>query len=321
MFASLSQEQSLIDAFKNNIDVHSRTAALVFNVKDSEVTKEQRQKGKTLNFSILYGASKHKIAEMLKITVEDAEELLRNYWQKLPMVQSFIQGIHASARRYSYADTYFGRKRHLHDIRSIDYGLRGYNERQAVSQKCQGSAADLIKIALVRLYSMLKTEGLKSKPCLTVHDEIVVAHHPNDDIHKVREVIREAMEIVIEGWAPIKADIDYGKNWKDVSKEPFNVDQREQSLPSLELPGAHSVLVVRDGLSVPLQAPTIEVSPEFLETITPLLDKHGGSDYLTFTGNNASHRVSITLAFLLELHKLGVTYTLNKFATQKLLNA
>lgn len=311
LFASLSQEPSLLEAFATGVDVHKKTAAIVFGVPVDKVTKEQRQAGKTLNFSILYGASHYRIAEQLGITDVEAQNILADYWRKLPTIQHFVEGIHTDTRRRGYASTFFGRRRYLPNIMSHDRRERMSAQREAVSTAVQGSAADLVKMALVRVHNLFTDAGLKSKLCLTVHDQIVVAHHPDDDKKKVAELLCEGMEIQIEGWAAVKAEVGYGINWRDIKDltDPVAVPHQVTKSVSntLQLPETQPFMIINANVMSPI--------------LKSILDKYAGDDYVYLDSHEnpvSTHKVRLCRELFIALKHAEYDYTLNKLAQIKL---
>ena len=220
LFASLSQDPTLLQAFANGIDVHVQTAATLLGLSLEEATlKHNRAKGKTMNFATLYGQGPKAMAEALGCSVQEATRLQAQYWVKMPGVTAFVESVKENARRTGYSSTYFGRQRHLKYINDPKQWSREADERYAVNSTVQGLGADLVKMAIARADKALRE--FKSRLVLNVHDQLVVAHHPDDNLDHMAEALRESMEIEIPGWVPLLTDPGYGPNWSDIDEYTY----------------------------------------------------------------------------------------------------
>ena len=202
----------MIEAFCSGADIHSATAAKIYGVADEEVTSEMRRKAKTANFGIIYGISVFGLAERLNIGRAEAKELIEGYFKTYPDVRAYMDESVRLAKERGYVTTICGRKRFLPDIHSHNAVVRGYAERNAINAPIQGSAADIIKMAMVRIFHRFEEEGLRSKMILQVHDELNfnVCH---DELDCVREIVLREMEGVMQLRVPLVADCGTGKNW------------------------------------------------------------------------------------------------------------
>ena len=212
IIASMSEEKNMIKAFNNKEDIHSSTASIVFDIPVNEVTKTQRSNAKTVNFGIIYGVSAFGLSNQTDLSRSESKELIETYYHKYPNLKKFISDQIAYARNNGYVKTLIGRKRYLKDINSSNGLVRSGAERNAVNAPIQGTAADIIKIAMINIHNRLSKENLSSKMLLQVHDELVF------DVYKpeIREtilVIKEEMENAFKLNIPLTVDIDYGLNW------------------------------------------------------------------------------------------------------------
>lgn len=212
IMAALSQDRNLVAAFMDNQDVHSATASHIFNVPIDEVTKDMRRKAKTANFGIIYGISAFGLSQRLNIGRSDAKDLIDGYFASFPQVKIYMEESIARAREAGYVETLLGRKRYLNDIHSANATVRGMAERNAINAPIQGSAADIIKIAMVNIHREMEQRKLKSKMILQVHDELnfdVV----NDELETMKEIVKEGMEHAFELIVPLIVDMNSGSNW------------------------------------------------------------------------------------------------------------
>jgi DNA polymerase-1 len=212
IMAHLSGDQNMIEAFNHGFDIHAATAAKIYKIPIDEVNSDMRRKAKTANFGIIYGISAFGLAERLTIDRKEAKELIDNYFITFPQVRTYIDKSIADVREKGYAETMFHRKRFLPDINSHNAIVRGYAERNAVNAPIQGSAADIIKIAMARIYESFETEGLRSKMILQVHDELNFSVYPEEK-ERVEEIVIKEMEGACKMLVPLKADCGWGKNW------------------------------------------------------------------------------------------------------------
>ena len=212
LMAHFSQDPHLVEAFPSGQDVHAATAAKIFNVPIEEVTKDQRRQAKTANFGIIYGISAFGLAQQLDCSRAEARALIDGYFAAFPGVIDYIERQKELAREQGYAITLFGRKRYLPDIMSHNATVRSFAERNAVNSPIQGTAADIIKMAMVTIHRRLKEEGLKAQMIMQVHDELNF-NVPMDEVDKVREIVVSEMQNVVHLTVPLIADCGVGTNW------------------------------------------------------------------------------------------------------------
>ena len=214
LLAHLSADENLVDAFIRGADFHASTAARVFGVPVEEVTPQMRSRAKAVNFGIVYGQQAYGLATSLKISRGEAQDMIDRYFAAYPGVRAFLDESIALARERKYAVTMYGRKRRIRDIDSSNFQLRSFAERTAMNHPMQGTAADIIKIAMVRVESRLREEGLRSKLVLQIHDELDL-EVPEDEVPAVSKLVEEAMEGVIELRVPLTAEVSCGSNWAE----------------------------------------------------------------------------------------------------------
>ncbi len=212
IMAHLSGDTNMIEAFNHGFDIHAATAAKIYKIPIDEVNSDMRRKAKTANFGIIYGISAFGLAERLTIDRKEAKELIDNYFITFPQVRTYIDKSIADAREKGYVETMFHRKRFLPDINSHNAIVRGYAERNAVNAPIQGSAADIIKVAMARIYESFEAEGLRSKMILQVHDELNFSVYP-EERERVEQIVIKEMEGAYMMLVPLKADCGWGKNW------------------------------------------------------------------------------------------------------------
>ena len=212
VIAALSGEENMIAAFKNNEDIHKSTASKVFNVPLEEVTREQRSHAKTVNFGIIYGVSAFGLSNQTNLSRSESADLIEAYYQSYPKLKSYISDQVDFARDNGYVQTILGRRRYLKDINSQNAIVRGGAERNAVNAPIQGSAADIIKIAMINIHNKLKSENWKSKMLLQVHDELVFDVH-NDELEHIKPIIKHEMENAFSIAVPLIVDLGHGANW------------------------------------------------------------------------------------------------------------
>ena len=212
LMAHFSQDPHLVEAFRSGQDIHAATAAKIFNVPIEEVTKDQRRQAKTANFGIIYGISAFGLAQQLDCSRSEAKALIDGYFAAFPRVIDYIERQKELARQQGYAITLFGRKRYLPDILSHNATVRSFAERNAVNSPIQGTAADIIKMAMVTIHRRLKEEGLKAQMIMQVHDELNF-NVPLNEVEKVREIVVSEMQNVVHLTVPLIADCGVGANW------------------------------------------------------------------------------------------------------------
>lgn len=212
IIAALSGEENMIAAFKNNEDIHKSTASKVFNISPEEVTKEQRSNAKTVNFGIIYGVSAFGLSNQTALSRKESAELIEAYYKTYPKLKGFMQNQIDFARENGYVETISGRRRYLKDINSANAVVRGAAERNAVNAPIQGSAADIIKIAMINIHKKLTEENWKSKMLLQVHDELVFDVHLSE-LEKIKPMIKHEMENAFQMAVPLEVEIGVGKDW------------------------------------------------------------------------------------------------------------
>ncbi len=212
IIAALSGDEGMLSAFQNNEDIHSATASKVFNVPLEEVTREQRGNAKTVNFGIIYGVSAFGLSQQTNLNRSEAKELIETYYATYPKLRSYMQDQVDFARDNGYVSTVLGRRRYLKDINSQNAIVRGAAERNAVNAPIQGSAADIIKLAMIAIQNRLENENWKSKMLLQVHDELVF-DVPKEEINTLQEMVKKEMENAFEINVPLIVDIGIGNNW------------------------------------------------------------------------------------------------------------
>ena len=212
IMAHLSGDENLIEAFRSGEDIHAATAAKIYHVPIEEVTREQRSRAKTANFGIIYGISVFGLAERMNVSRAEAKELIENYFITYSGVKRYMDESILVAREKGYIETILHRKRYLPDINSHNSVVRGYAERNAINAPIQGSAADIIKIAMIEIYRRFRAEGLRSTMMLQVHDELNFSVYP-DEKERVQQIVIEAMESAYQMQVPLRADFGWGANW------------------------------------------------------------------------------------------------------------
>src|SRR5690554_4419391 len=212
IIASLSEEDNMIEAFKKGEDIHSSTASRVFDVPLEEVTREQRNNAKTVNFGIIYGVSAFGLSNQTDLSRSEAKELIDTYYKTYPKLRNYVSEQIQFARDNGYVQTVLGRRRYLKDINGSNQIVRGAAERNAVNAPIQGSAADIIKIAMINIHKRLTDEGFRSKMLLQVHDELVFdAYKP--ELEKLKNLVKHEMENAYKLTVPLDVDLDIGQNW------------------------------------------------------------------------------------------------------------
>ena len=214
VFASLSNTENLIEAFRNDKDIHTKTASDIFGVPMEEVTKDMRRTAKAVNFGIVYGISSFGLADDLGIDFRDAKKFMDNYLATYPGIVDFMEKLKADAYRDGYVKTLMGRKRVIEELHSKNYMIRQGGERMALNTPIQGTAADILKKAMVEIYDEFNKRGLKSKMLLQVHDELVF-NVKNDELDTVKNIVRDIMENTYKLKVPLKVDIEYGNDWSE----------------------------------------------------------------------------------------------------------
>ena len=212
IIAALSNEENMITAFKNGEDIHAATAARVFNVPIDEVTREQRSNAKTVNFGIIYGVSAFGLSNQTDLTRSEAKELIDTYYETYPKLKAFMAAQVDFAREHGYVETVLKRRRYLKDINSRNAMVRNGAERNAVNAPIQGSAADIIKLAMIHIHNRFEKEGFTSKMLLQVHDELVFDAH-KDELDIIKPIIKYEMENAFKMIVPLDVEVGTGENW------------------------------------------------------------------------------------------------------------
>jgi DNA polymerase-1 len=212
--AAISGDVNMCEAFTTGKDIHTATAAKVFNVEETEVTKEMRYKAKSVNFGIIYGQGAFGLAENLGISRTEAKEIIDNYKKQFPNIQKYMDDTINFAKEHGYVETLMGRKRWLKDINSANFTVRGFAERNAINSPIQGSAADMIKLAMIKVHAAFKQHNFKSKMLLQVHDELVFDAH-KEEIDIIKPVILQCMQtaMLLPHGVPTDAEVGIGENW------------------------------------------------------------------------------------------------------------
>jgi len=212
--AAISGDENMCNAFKTGKDIHTATAAKVFNVEEKDVTKEMRYKAKSVNFGIIYGQGAFGLADNLGISRAEAKEIIDNYKKQFPNIQKYMDDTIHFAQENGYVETLMGRKRWLRDINSANFTVRGFAERNAINSPIQGSAADMIKLAMIKIDKAFKQHQFKSKMLLQVHDELVFDAH-KEEVEKIKPVILECMQtaMALPHDVPTDAEVGMGDNW------------------------------------------------------------------------------------------------------------
>ena len=212
LMAHISEDEEMIKAFQNNEDIHTATAAKIFSVNNNEVDKEMRRQAKTANFGIIYGISPYGLSQRLNIKREEAEQLIKGYFNNYPKIREYMDERISYAREKGYVQTIMGRRRYLKDINSANAVVRGFAERNAINAPVQGSAADIIKLAMIRIHEKMAAENYKSNMILQVHDELVFdVYRP--EAEKLEQMVKSIMENVVELEIPLTVDTGMGDNW------------------------------------------------------------------------------------------------------------
>lgn len=212
IMAHLSGDENMIDAFRSGLDIHRATASKIWHEAIDDVTDSQRKKAKQANFGIIYGISAYGLAQRMEISNTEARQLIDDYFKTFPNVHAYMQHAIEEARAKGYAETIFGRRRYLPDINSHNATVRGFAERNAINAPIQGSEADIIKVAMIRIYRRFKKEGIRSKMILQVHDELNFSVYPEEK-EAVQKIVIEEMQGAYKLRVPLVADAGWGKNW------------------------------------------------------------------------------------------------------------
>jgi DNA polymerase-1 len=212
IIAGFSGDKSMIEAFRKGIDIHTTTASKVYNVPLENVTPEMRRNAKMVNFGIIYGISAFGLSQRLNIPRKEGAAIIENYFKEFPTIKTYMDGSIEFARQNGYVETVLGRRRYLRDINSANAVVRGFAERNAINAPIQGSAADMIKVAMINIHKEIALRNLKSKMILQVHDELVFDVHL-DEVEILKPIVKEKMENAIKLDVPLEVEMGTGSNW------------------------------------------------------------------------------------------------------------
>lgn len=212
IIAALSGETNMIEAFRNKMDIHTATAARLYGIDTSEVSREQRSAAKTVNFGIIYGISAFGLSQRVNISRTEAAEIIESYFRSYPNIKKYMNDNVDLARENGYVKTITGRRRYLKDINSANFTVRGFAERNAINAPIQGSAADIIKMAMIAIFDEMNRRNMKSKMILQVHDELVFDCHLSE-VDELKALVREKMENAVQLAVPLEVEMSTGKNW------------------------------------------------------------------------------------------------------------
>lgn len=205
----------MLKAFLNDLDIHKQTAAEVFEVPLDKVTKDQRNGAKAINFGLMYGQTSFGLSQALHISQGEAKKYITSYFKNFHSVKSFLDGLKEKAEETGYAETLFGRKRVLPDIKSSNRQIKAMAERVAINSPIQGTAADIIKLAMINIQKTIREKNLKSKMILQVHDELIFDVVP-EEMETMKVLVRDLMENAVNLTVPLKVEMGTGQNWYDL---------------------------------------------------------------------------------------------------------
>ncbi|TES97647.1 DNA polymerase I, partial [Patescibacteria group bacterium] len=215
--ACIAKEQEMLKNFEDGGDIHTKTAIKIFNVKEDEVSKEMRRQAKVVNFGILYGISAFGLAQGVDVDRHMAGELIKNYFKAFPKIRDYVDSIKKLAQKQGYVETIFGRRRYLPNIDSGIPALKNASFRTAINMPIQGTAADIIKLAMIELFYQLNKSRLESKLLLQVHDELLL-EVPKRELEKVAKLVKKVMEDVVTTCVKFEVDLKHGKNWGEMKQ-------------------------------------------------------------------------------------------------------
>jgi DNA polymerase-1 len=212
--AHLSGDSAFVAAFEQGGDIHRQTAAAIFGVPQEQVTGEMRSRAKTINFATIYGQGPFALARQLGITQDEAKAFIRRYFERFSGVRAWLDRTIAEARQRGYVETLFGRRRYIPELKDRNFNIRAFGERTATNSPLQGSAADLIKVAMIRLHTSLGAEGMRTRMLLQVHDELVL-EGPESEVARATELVKRHMEEAASLRIPLVVSVGAGANWVD----------------------------------------------------------------------------------------------------------
>lgn len=214
LLADISNDENMLNSFIEKIDIHSTTASKVFDVDLDEITSLMRSRAKAVNFGIVYGVSDYGLSQNLNITRKEAKNYIDNYLNEFSGVKKYMEDIVETAKENEFVSTKFGRKRYLPELKSKNNNVRGFGERIALNMPIQGTAADIIKIAMINVYNKLKKNNLKSKLILQIHDELII-EAPNSEVEIIKDILKTEMENAVDLTVPLTVDLEVGESWYD----------------------------------------------------------------------------------------------------------
>jgi DNA polymerase-1 len=217
LLAHLSGDPAFVHAFQAGGDIHRQTAAIIFNVPLADVTPEMRARAKTINFATIYGQGPHALSRQLRIDHAEARRFIDEYFERFRGIRAYLDSMVAFAREHGYVQTIFGRRRYIPELRDRNFNVRQFGERTATNSPIQGSAADLIKIAMIRIHEALGQHGLRSQMILQVHDELVFEVAP-EELDPVRTLVRHEMEHAAQLSVPLVVEMGVGNNWLETKQ-------------------------------------------------------------------------------------------------------
>ena len=209
--AHYSQDKTMIASYKRNEDIHARTASEIFEIPLSAVSANQRRLAKSVNFGIIYGISEYGLSQNLGISVKKAAEYMKKYFERFPRVKEYMNESIELAKSQGYAKTLFGRIRPIPELSADNSAVRKFGERVAINMPLQGTASDIIKLAMINVSSRIKKENLQSKLVLQIHDELIV-DSPSEEVKTVKQILKEEMESVVSLSIPLPVEVSSGKN-------------------------------------------------------------------------------------------------------------
>ena len=212
VLAAVSGDANMVEAFKEGIDIHTSTASKIFDVPIEEVSKQLRSKAKAVNFGIVYGISDFGLSEQVGINIKEAKKYIEQYLDKYSGIKNYMSEIVESTKKKGYVSTLLGRRRYIPELQSSNFMVRKFGERAAMNTPIQGTAADIIKIAMVNVYKTLKENNLKSKIVLQIHDELLI-ETLEEEKEEVKEILKSCMENAIKLEVPLNVEVEEGKNW------------------------------------------------------------------------------------------------------------
>jgi DNA polymerase-1 len=215
ILAHMSSDSGLIESFRQHEDIHSATASSVYGVAIGDVTDEMRRVAKIMNFGVLYGLSAFGISRQTNLSAEDGAAFIETYFAKYPGIREYVESTKQTVREQGYVETLMGRRRYIHEIQSSNHNVRAAGERMAINMPIQGTAADIIKIAMVRIQDRIDAKKLRSMMILQVHDELIF-ETPQDELERMRGIMLELMPAAMDLAVPLEVELKTGYNWDEM---------------------------------------------------------------------------------------------------------